>query len=169
MSKAKLTALAGSSAALAASIVAPVTLHHEGMRLKAYLDPVGIPTICVGETQNVRMGDVKTEAECNAMFEARLGYFAYRVDALIDVQMHPYMHAALTSFTYNVGTGAFKNSTLRRKLNSGDYVGACNELPRWNKAGGKVWNGLIKRRDDEKNLCLQGAYEMNRGVYEFTG
>jgi lysozyme len=64
---------------------------------------------------------------------------------------------ALVSFTYNVGAGAFRTSTLLKKLNAGDTVGACNQLPRWNKAGGKVLPGLTRRRAAEQALCLKGA------------
>lgn len=141
---------------MAAALAMPITAHHEGLRLKAYLDPVGIPTICYGETENVKLGDVKTERECSALFESRLGYFSYRVDGLVAHDLPVETHAALTSFTYNVGVGAFKNSTMRRKLNAGDLLGACNEFPRWVYAGGKKWNGLIKRREQERLLCLEG-------------
>jgi lysozyme len=64
---------------------------------------------------------------------------------------------AIVSFTFNVGEGNLRRSTLLRKLNAGDIVGACNELPRWNKAGGRVLPGLVKRRAEERALCLEGA------------
>lgn len=70
--------------------------------------------------------------------------------------------AAYLSFTYNLGVKAFTNSTLLKKLNSGDRVGACNELLRWNKANGKALNGLTKRRQEENKLCLEGVNETNR-------
>lgn len=142
-------------------IAAPFTAHKEGLRLKAYLDSGSIPTICYGETENVKLGDVKTKEECDALFYTRLGAFAYGVDLLVVPDMQPQTHAALTSFAYNVGLEKFRNSTLLRKLNNGDFVGACNELPRWNKAKGKVLAGLIKRREDERKLCLSGGIEQN--------
>lgn len=147
----------GAGAILASAIAMPFTAHHEGLRLKAYLDPVGIPTICYGETKGVELGQNKTKEECDALFEARLGYFAYRVDLLVEPKMHPRTHAALTSFAYNVGVGAFSRSTLLKKLNAGDFVGACSELTRWVYAGGKKFNGLVKRREAEKELCLSGG------------
>lgn len=175
--------LIGGTAAvqLAVATALPFTAHHEGLRLKAYLDPVGIPTICYGETEKVKLGDTKTLEECNALFETRLGYFAYRVAWLADQPLHPKMHAALTSFTYNIGVEGFKNSTARRKLNEGDYVGACNAIATkiqtasgacsgygcgW--SGGKMWRGLQTRRVEEKNLCLEGAYAMNQGGYDVS-
>jgi lysozyme len=137
------------------ALALPFTAYHEGLRLKAYLDPIGIPTICYGETLGVEMGQEKTKAECDALFEARLGFFAYAVDAAISPSMSPYTHAALTSWTYNVGIGAMQKSTLVRLMNEGRTVEACNELPKWNKAGGRVLPGLVKRREDERKLCLQ--------------
>ena len=137
---------------------APVTSYYEGLKLKAYLDPVGIPTICFGETEGVRMGDVKTKPECDTMLKYRLGYFAWQVDAAVGVPMNVKTHAALASWTYNVGVGAMKKSTLIKKLNAGDYVAACDELLRWNKAGGRVFTGLTKRRAAERKLCLEGVY-----------
>ena len=139
------------------ALALPLTAHHEGLRLRAYLDPVGIPTICYGETKGVELGQVRSKQECDDMLTARLGYFAYQVDNAVTVTMTPEIHAALASFAYNVGVGAFKRSTLLKKLNSGDYVGACNELPKWKYAGGKVWAGLVKRRQEEKALCLSGV------------
>lgn len=146
-------------AASAALLAAPITGHFEGVSLKAYLDPVGIATICHGETQNVKLGDVRTREECDLLFETRLGYFAKRVDMATDVYLPVETHAALTSFTYNVGVGAFKSSTLLKKLNAGDYIGACDQLPRWKYAGGREFRGLIRRRAAERELCLKGAYK----------
>lgn len=138
------------------AIAGPFVAHHEGLRLKAYLDPVGIPTICRGETLGVEMGQEKTLAECDALFDARLGMFAYAVDYAVTVPMSPKTHAALTSWTYNVGVRAMEKSTLVKLLNEGKGVQACNELPRWNKARGKVLPGLVKRREEERKLCLEG-------------
>ena len=63
---------------------------------------------------------------------------------------------AFVSWAYNVGTGAACRSTLVRKANAGDIAGACDELPRWNKAGGRVIRGLTNRRLSERKLCLEG-------------
>lgn len=153
MTKAKLI-----SAVVALTL--PITAHFEGLRLRPYLDSVGVPTICYGETKGITLQTApKTKAECDVMFEARLGYFAEMVAWWTDVEMHPKTHAALTSFTYNVGTGAYRKSTLRKKLNAGDYTGACNELDRWVFAGGQTLAGLVRRREAEKALCLEGVSE----------
>lgn len=147
----KKTALVSSSVML---LALPFTAHEEGLRTAAYLDSVGVPTICYGETENVKLGDQKTKKECDAMFYARLGAFAYALDAEIQKTMNPNFHAALTSWAYNVGLGAAKKSTLIKKANAGDFVGACNELPKWKYAGGKPI--LQKRRERERALCLSG-------------
>jgi len=139
---------------MAMSIAMPMVGQFEGLSQKAYLDAVGIPTICYGETENVRMGQVVSREECDDMFAIRLAWFALRVDQSVKVKMTPERHAALASFAYNVGMDAFDKSTLLRKLNAGDVVGACNELPRWNKAGGRVLRGLTVRREKERQLCL---------------
>ena len=128
----------------------------EGLRTVAYMDPVGIPTVCFGETDGVRLGDKYTVEECRAMLGGRVAEFGAAVDRCVKVELPPARKAALVSFAYNVGVSAFCGSTLVRKLNSGDVYGACNELPRWDKAGGIRWPGLVKRREQERQLCLEG-------------
>lgn len=137
-------------------IATPFVSQHEGLRLKSYLDPVGIPTICYGETENVALGDIKSKEECDTILAARLGYFGFQVDQSVIPPMSPKTHAALTSFAYNVGMGAFNKSTLLRKMNNGDMIGACYELDRWVYAKGRKLNGLVKRREAERDLCLEG-------------
>lgn len=128
--------------------------YFEGDRLVAYLDSVGVPTICKGVTQGVKLGDTYTQAECDAKTTAALLLIAADVDRLVKVPITETEQAAWYSFTYNVGAGAFGKSTALRKLNAGDHIGACNEMLRWNKAGGKVLKGLVKRRAAERELCL---------------
>lgn len=160
----------GLVAAAVMTIALPFTAQHEGLRLKAYLDPVGIPTICYGETKNVELGQVKSRQECDEMLAVRLAWFGYQVDQLVMPEMAPETHAALTSFAYNIGVGAFKNSTALRKMNTGDQVGGCKAIATkiiredgrcvgygCGRAGGKLWAGLQKRRQQESKLCLKGV------------
>lgn len=141
------------------TIAMPFVGHEEGLRTAAYLDAVGVPTICYGETENVRLGDTKTAEECSAMFYTRLGYFAYRVDLMIEPEMSPKFHAALTSWAYNVGLGAAAGSkTVTGRANARDFTGACNGLLNWKNAGGRPI--LLKRRQRERELCLEGARDM---------
>lgn len=134
----------------------PLTAHYEGLKTKAYLDPVGIVTICYGETENVFIHDIKTEDECKEMLSARLGWFALQVDKLVTVDATPEQLAAYTSFTYNVGVNTFKKSSVLRLANEGKRKESCNFLTRYVYAGGKILPGLVKRREAEKRLCLDG-------------
>jgi len=136
------------------ALAMPFTAHWEGLRTEAYLDQANIPTICYGETLGVKMGDKKTVAECNILHRMRLGYFAWRVDLMVEPEMTDSQHAAFTSFSYNVGLNAFRESTLLKKLNNGDKAGACNQLMRWVYIGKDISNGLINRRKAERDLCL---------------
>lgn len=144
--------VAPAALALATSTIAV----YEGVRYRAYSDPVGILTVCYGETQGVDQNRIYSDEDCRLMLEQRVGEFAGQVQGLIALPQPDSRIAALTSFAYNVGIENFRTSTLLRKLNAGDAVGACNELPRWNKAKGKVLPGLVTRREAERQLCLKG-------------
>jgi len=143
---------------LAALIVASVG-GFEGVSQYAYRDPVGIPTICFGETRGVKMGDYKSLAECKDMLSSRVIEFSVGVEkCLIAPERVPdKMFAAQVSLAYNIGVGAFCGSTLVKKTNAGDLRGACDEFPRWNRAGGVVLPGLTKRRAVERDMCLAGV------------
>lgn len=139
--------------AIAVSIVG----GFEGLRQVAYLDPVGIPTACFGETKGIKMGMRFSRAECEGLLiDSLLEADSYVQKCVRLPDLPDYRHAALVSFTYNVGGTAFCNSTLVRKLNAGDIVGACNELPRWNRAKGIALPGLTKRRNAERDMCMRG-------------
>jgi lysozyme len=128
----------------------------EGLRQTAYRDVVGIPTICYGETKNVRMGQTATRAECDSMLVHSLVEHEDGMLKCLRVALPEKTQQAFLSFTYNVGAGAFCGSTLLRKANAGDIRGACDELLRWDKAGGVVFPGLTRRRLAERSMCLQG-------------
>ncbi|MEI7143212.1 lysozyme [Pectobacterium brasiliense] len=127
----------------------------EGKENAAYRDIAGVWTICYGHTGDVKAGDYKTDAECEALLQQDLKPAFNAIDRLVTVPLSELQRAALASFIYNVGTGEFERSTLLRKLNRGDLTGACNELRRWNKAAGQVWQGLTNRREAERVLCLE--------------
>jgi lysozyme len=150
--KKKLAAMGLSSALIlsGAFLVAP----WEGKENKAYLDVVGVYTICYGSTSGVKKGDYKTDEQCLESLAEELSIHNDKMLRYVKVPLADYQQAAFLSFTYNVGVGAFSKSTLLKKLNNRDYIGACNELLRWNKAGGKVYNGLTRRREAERKVCL---------------
>lgn len=148
------------AAAMMAAAVALVG-SWEGLRTVAYPDRLanGIPTVCFGETRGVKLGDSYTVEQCQVMlgqglidFEAGMRRCLARPDAIPD---KPYV--AFLSLSYNIGTGAFCRSTVARRANAGDIRGACNAIPMWTRAGGRVVQGLVNRRADEQRLCLEGV------------
>ena len=146
---------AAAIAVAAAAFIGP----WEGIRTTAYPDKLArnIPTVCYGETRGVKLGDVYTKAECDAMLAKAVGEFNAGLVKCIPTMptMPEGVQVAFTSWSYNVGLGAACSSTLARKANAGDLTGACNELPRWNRAGGRVIRGLENRRGAERVLCLE--------------
>lgn len=128
----------------------------EGRSLVAYADPVGIPTICEGVTRGVSLGDMATPAQCDQLLERELNIALAAVDRQVRIPLPETRRAALGSFVYNVGESQFARSTLLRKLNAGNALGACAELSRWIYAGGKRLAGLVKRRAAERELCEVG-------------
>lgn len=143
-------------AALAIAATAGLIGGFEGVRTVAYLDPVGIPTACFGMTRGVELGQTYTAAECEEYLMEEVIKFQREVRARVDVPLNEGELAAYTSFTYNVGVRAFETSTLLKKLNAGDRVGACNELSRWVYARGVKLPGLVNRREAERQICLSG-------------
>jgi lysozyme len=101
----------------------------------------------------VKLGQSYTLEQCKSMLGNRIEEFGRGVDSCVHVPMSPSRKAAMVSFSYNVGTEAFCKSTLARKLNAGD-ASACDELLRWTTAKGIQLPGLVKRREQERALCL---------------
>ncbi len=130
----------------------------EGLRLKAYQDAVGVWTIGYGTTRGVKPGQEITEAQAEALIKTDLARFERDVSQAVRVSINDNQFAALVSFTYNVGSGAMRSSTLLKKLNRRDINGAANEFPRWNRAGGRVLAGLTRRRNAERALFLGQDY-----------
>lgn len=150
--KSRLAARAGAGVLAAA---AALVGWYEGRSLAAYIDPVGIPTICDGYTHGVRLGDVASPEKCDALTAQEVGKALAVVDRSAP-GLPDGPRVALASFVYNVGPGAYSGSTLLRKLRAGDIIGACKELPRWVYAGGRKLAGLVKRRNAEMQICLSG-------------
>lgn len=124
----------------------------EGLELNAYKDSVDVPTIGYGHTKGVKMGQVITtdQAEQFLMKDVEKGEDA--VNKLIKVPLNQNQFDALVSFTFNLGRGNFRKSTLRKVLNAGRYVEVPSQLTRWIYAGGEPLKGLLRRRQAEANL-----------------
>lgn len=123
----------------------------ESLQTKAYKDAVGILTIGYGSTgPHVKPGMVISAAQADALLLSDLDRFEARVERLVKVALTDNQFAALVSFDFN--TGAIDTSTLLKKLNAGNYAAVPTELARWNKAGGRVLNGLTRRRAAEGAL-----------------
>lgn len=157
--------LAGAVAAgLGISTAGYVSIQkHEGFSLVAYPDPAtkGAPyTICWGHTgPEVTKGLRVTRAQCEAWLKQDIAIAERVLLKNVRVPMRQGEWDAYTSFIINVGGGNFARSTLLRKLNAGDWKGACNELPKWKFAAGVVLTGIVNRRADEKTTCLKdGPY-----------
>lgn len=127
----------------------------EGCQLKAYKCPAGKWTIGYGHTKGVKAGDVWTQKQADEALTKEIEEYGKGVlQACPSLAETPNRLAACISLAYNIGTGAFCRSTLVKKLNAKDYAGACEEIRRWNKAGGKVLPGLTKRREKEYRMCM---------------
>ena len=133
--------------------------EFEGCKLTASQDSVGVWTIGYGWTQPVdgkpiRAGMTIKQETAERLLKTGMVSYESDVSRLVKVGLTQGQFDALVSFTYNLGARSLSTSTLLRKLNAGDYAGAADEFLRWNKAGGKVLNGLTRRREAERALFL---------------
>ena len=128
--------------------------------LQAYDDGVGVWTIGIGTTVypngvKVKKGDACTLDQAKSYFAHDLKRFEASVNNLAKVPLSQNQFDALVSLTYNIGQTAFSKSTLLKKLNAKDYIGAADQFPQWNRGGGKVMKGLVRRREAERDLFLK--------------
>lgn len=128
--------------------------RFEGLRLQAYRDSVGIPTIGYGHTQGVKMGDIITGEKADKFLREDLQVAELTINTSVKVKLSQAQFDALASFVFNLGSGNFVKSTLLKKLNAGDYAGAAGEFGKWVNAGGKQLPGLVKRRAAEREVFL---------------
>lgn len=126
----------------------------EGLRLNSYQDAVGVWTIGYGHTRTAGPGQRISLAQATSLLRNDVATFEKAVSQAVRVPITENQFAALVSFAYNVGSGALNSSTLLRRLNAGDTLGAADEFLRWNRAGGRVLAGLTRRRVEERALFL---------------
>ena len=135
--------------------------RFEGLELEAYRDPVGVWTIGYGHSERAGYGPMPgpgmtiTQAEAEALLAEGLERFAQRVGPLLKRKPTENQFGAMVSLAYNIGVGAFSKSTCLRRFNAGDIDGAADALTWFNKAGGKVLRGLVRRREEERDLFLR--------------
>ena len=135
----------------ALDIAVPLIATWEGKSNEAYMDIVGVPTICYGSTRGVKIGMRKTDSEClsllrNEVSEYRRNLHGFLTEQTVSDRLTPHKDAAYTSLAYNAGVRAIGRSTAVRRLNGGNIRGGCQALTWWNKAGGRVIRGLVNRR-----------------------
>ena len=146
-------------------------MHHEGVRFRPYRCPAALWTVGVGHVIDPAHIGVKFEdrknlpipegwdrklgmAEVESILEEDLRRFERGVERLCPSGLNQRRFDALVSFAFNVGLGALQRSSIRARHNRGDYQGASEAFMMWTKAAGKVMPGLVRRREDERNLYL---------------
>lgn len=152
---------------VALSVLLTIVPQFEGVVHKGYMDPVGIATKCMGDTNNVVVGKTYSKDECLlSMYDQLIAHAEPVIECSPASKDHPLLLASQVSFAYNIGVGAYCKSTTARYLNSSDPVMkqlACERMntkpngkPQWVFAGGKILPGLVTRRAKERELCEKG-------------
>lgn len=130
----------------------------EGLKLSAYKDSAGIPTIGYGNIayengSKVKMGDKISQDNADLLFQYFANRFASQVDAVVTATVNQNQFNAMVSLAYNIGIGAFSKSTLLKKVNKNSCDPTIkDEFMKWKLAGGKVIQGLINRREKESKI-----------------
>lgn len=144
-----------------------LVVSFEGYSSTPYRCAAGVWTIGYGTTRypdgrRVTSSDPEcTRSEARAWLHHELDKAEYTVIRYCKPYLNPGQRAALASFIYNLGSGAFRASTLRRRINSSDWGDVPHQMSRWNKAGGRVLRGLVRRRAAEINLWNKAITEGN--------
>ena len=121
----------------------------EGCRLESYRCSANVLTIGYGHTGGVLETDVITQDDADKLLEEDIAKFEKYVNDNVTVELNQSQFDALVAWTFNLGVGNLRQSTMLKKLNEGDYQSVPSEMKRWNKAGGKTLDGLIRRRKAE--------------------
>ena len=137
----------------------------EGCFLKAYLCPARVWTCGWGSTgPDVREGVEWTQEQADDRMEKdAIAFYVAALRASPTLHLNEKIHGAVSDFCYNLGTGRYKSSTFKKRIDEGDYESAIHELQKWTRGGGKILPGLVKRRMKEGDLIMQGAQEVHGG------
>lgn len=131
--------------------------RFEGCKLEAYLCPAGVWTIGAGHTgPEVKQGMKISQGIADALLLKDLTHAADAVERAVKVELTQGQFDALVSFVFNVGKTAFETSTMLKKINGGDFLGAAMEFPKWCNGGGKKLEGLVRRRAAEQAMFELG-------------
>lgn len=137
----------------AAGLVGIVT--HEGYTDKAVIPiPGDVPTVGFGSTKDVRLGDTTNPVRALERAAREIRVFEGAIKGCVKVPLAQHEYDAAVQLAYNIGSGAFCGSTVVKRWNAGDYAGGCEAFLMWVKAGGRVVQGLVNRRQAERRLCL---------------
>ena len=131
----------------------------EGLRLKAYKCSANVLTIGYGHTGGVKETDKITLEEADSLLEKDIAKFEEYVSDNVIVKLNQSQFDALVAWTFNLGPGNLRESTMLKKLNNQEYESVPFEMRRWNKAGGKTLDGLIRRREAESLLFESKEWE----------
>lgn len=143
--------------AVAAGALHDLTPRFEGTELTTYRDLGGVLSYCTGATENAQWGKTYTPEQCRAQLDRDLERHAAGIARCVPMsRLTDGQKVAFVDAAYNIGVSAFCGSSMARRANAGDMVGACNALLMWNKVGGKVVRGLTLRRQAEREICLRG-------------
>jgi lysozyme len=126
----------------------------ENFRAKAYLDSAGVPTIGWGTTKEIHLGMTVTQEQAEEWIKQDIAEIENAIAALITLDLEESQFSALVSLVYNIGIHHFSTSTLLKKLNAGDLIGAAREFLKWDHSCGRTVNGLLNRRIKEQELFL---------------
>lgn len=127
----------------------------EGYTDKAVIPvPGDVPTVGFGSTKGVKLGDTTTPVKALERAAREIRVFEGAVKGCVTVPLHQHEYDAAVELAYNIGADAFCKSTVVRRWNAGDYPGGCEAFLMWNKAGGRVVQGLVERRERERRRCL---------------
>ena len=126
--------------------------HFEGCELEAYKCAAGVWTIGYGHIKGVTSDSVITQEQAEQMLVEELNEYEGYINNMVTMPLSQNQFDALVSWVYNLGGGNLKASTLLKVVNSGEFNGVPEQIMRWNKAGGKVLEGLTRRRQAEADL-----------------
>ena len=138
--------------------------QFEGCELTSYVCPSGVYTIGYGHTGDVLPGQTITQAEADKLLKDDVKRFEVGVNNYTNVPLNQSQYDALVSFTFNVGLGAYRDSTLLRLLNGADYEGAAGQFGRWVNGSNGPLPGLVRRRDAEEKLFRQDGWPTDEGL-----